>query len=90
MPARSCGISRSRGRGSTVKRIDEMVGRSLMLVTALSPMIGYDKASAIAHKANDEGLTLKEAALQSGDIDEKRFDEIVDPRKMVGHGVGGS
>ena len=68
------------------QRIDEMLGRSLMLVTALSPTIGYDKASAIAHKANDEGLTLKEAALRSGDIDEKRFDEIVDPRKMVGHG----
>ena len=67
-----------------------MVARSLMLVTALSPVIGYDKASAIAHKANDEGLTLKEAALQSGYIDEKRFDEIVDPRKMVGHGVAGS
>jgi hypothetical protein len=59
-------------------------GRSLMLVTALSPMIGYDKASAIAHKANDEGLTLKEAALRSGYIDERRFDEIVDPKKMVG------
>ena len=72
------------------KRIDEMVGRSLMLVTALSPVIGYDKASAIARKANDENLTLKEAALASGDIDEKRFDEIVDPKKMVGHGVGGS
>src|SRR6202047_3939685 len=72
------------------KRIDEMVGRSLMLVTALSPVIGYDKASAIAHQANDEDLTLKEAALQSGYIDEKRFDEIVDPKKMVGHGVTGS
>jgi fumarate hydratase class II len=72
------------------KRIDEMVDRSLMLVTALSPVIGYDKASAIAHKANDEDLTLKEAALQSGYIDEKRFDEIVDPKKMVGHGVAGS
>jgi fumarate hydratase class II len=72
------------------QRIDEMVDRSLMLVTALSPVIGYDKASAIAHKANDEGLTLKEAALKSGDIDAKRFDEIVDPRKMVGHGVAGS
>src|SRR5262245_16686732 len=71
-------------------RIDEMLGRSLMLVTALSPVIGYDKASAIAHKANDEGLTLKEAALKSGYIDEQRFDEIVDPRKMVGHGVDGS
>ena len=56
---------------------------------ALSPVIGYDKASKIAHLANDEGLTLKEAALQSGDIDERRFDEIVDPKKMVGHGVGG-
>src|SRR5262249_7951156 len=49
-------------------RINEMLGRSLMLVTALSPVIGYDKASAIAHKANDEGLTLKEAALKSGYI----------------------
>jgi fumarate hydratase, class II len=72
------------------QRIDEMLGRSLMLVTALSPVIGYDKASAIAHKANDEGLTLKEAALKSGYIDEKRFEEIVDPRKMVGDGVAGS
>jgi len=71
-------------------RIDELLGRSLMLVTALSPVIGYDKASAIAHKANDDGLTLKEAALRSGFIDERRFDEIVDPKKMVGHGVAGS
>jgi fumarate hydratase class II len=72
------------------KHIDEMVGRSLMLVTALSPEIGYDKAAAIAHKANAEDLTLKQAALASGAIDEKRFDEIVDPSKMVGHGVAGS
>jgi fumarate hydratase, class II len=72
------------------QHIDEMVGRSLMLVTALSPVIGYDKASAIAHKANDEGLTLREAALKSGYIDAKRFDEVVDPAKMVGEGVGGS
>jgi len=72
------------------KRIDEMVHRSLMLVTALSPVIGYDKASAIAHKANDGDLTLKEAALDSGDIDEERFDEIVDPNKMVGHGLAGA
>jgi malate dehydrogenase (oxaloacetate-decarboxylating)(NADP+) len=43
-----------------------------------------------AVKANDDGLTLKDAALQSGDIDEKQFDQIVNPRKMVGHGVGGS
>jgi fumarate hydratase class II len=72
------------------KRIAEMLGRSLMLVTALSPVIGYDKASSIAHKANDEDLTLKQAALKSGFIDEKRFDEIVDPNKMVGHGLAGS
>jgi fumarate hydratase, class II len=78
------------GTRLNVARIDEMVGRSLMLVTALSPVIGYDNACAIAHKANDEGLTLKEVALKSGFIDEKRFDEIVDPRKMVGHGVAGS
>jgi fumarate hydratase, class II len=70
--------------------IDRLLGRSLMLVTALSPVIGYDKASAIAHKANDDGLTLKAAALKSGYIDEKRFDEIVDARKMVGHGFAGS
>jgi len=72
------------------RHIGEMLGRSLMLVTALSPVIGYDKASVIAHKANDEDLTLKEAALQSGYVDERRFNEIVDPRKMVGHGVAGS
>jgi fumarate hydratase class II len=70
--------------------IDEMLDRSLMLVTALSPVIGYDKASAIAHKANEEGLTLREAALASGFIDEKRFDEIVDPKKMIGRGLGGA
>jgi fumarate hydratase class II len=72
------------------KRIDEMVGRSLMLVTALSPVIGYDKASAIAHKANDDDLSLREAALLSGYIDAKRFDEIVDPKNMVGHGLAGA
>jgi fumarate hydratase class II len=70
--------------------IDEMLGRSLMLVTALTPVIGYDKAFQIAHLANDEGLTLREAALKSGYIDAKRFDEIVDPAKMVGGGVAGS
>jgi fumarate hydratase class II len=67
-----------------------MLGSSLMLVTALSPVIGYDKASAIAHKANDDDLSLREAALKSGYIDKARFDEIVDPKQMVGHGVGGA
>jgi fumarate hydratase class II len=72
------------------KRIDEMVGRSLMLVTALSPVIGYDKASAIAHAANDRNLSLKDAALKSGAIDAARFDAIVNPQKLVGHGAGGA
>ena len=71
------------------ERIDETVDRSLMLVTALTPVIGYDKAAAIAHKASEENLTLREAALGSGYIDERSFDEIVDPRKMVGDGLGG-
>ena len=72
------------------KHIDEMVGRSLMLVTALSPVIGYDKASAIAHAANDHDLTLRQAAIASGAIDGEHFDAIVAPEKMVGRGVGGS
>ena len=65
------------------EKIGEYVNRSLMLVTALSPKIGYDKASAIAHRALDNNQTLKEAALASGFIQEKEFDELVDPRKMV-------
>jgi fumarate hydratase class II len=72
------------------ERIDAYVGRSLMLVTALGPVIGYDRASAIAHTADAEGITLREAAVRSGLIDEERFDEVVDPRAMVGHGVAGS
>jgi len=66
------------------KKIGAYVEQSLMLVTALSPVIGYDKASAIAHKANDEGTTLREAALASGFIDAAQFDRVVDPKKMVG------
>jgi fumarate hydratase, class II len=65
------------------KRIAQFVQNSLMLVTALSPVIGYDKASRIAHKAIDEETTLKQAALATGWIDEKTFDEVVDPKKMV-------
>lgn len=65
-------------------QIDAYVNRSLMLVTALSPVIGYDKASAIAHKANDEGTTLREAALATGYINAADFDRIVDPAAMVG------
>ncbi len=65
-------------------QIDAYVDRSLMLVTALSPVIGYDKASAIAHKANDDGTTLREAAMSSGYISAEEFDRIVVPREMVG------
>jgi fumarate hydratase class II len=66
-----------------LKRIGEFVERSLMLVTALSPVIGYDKASKIAHFALDHDLTLNEAALQLGFVDAAEFDRIVDPRTMV-------
>jgi len=65
------------------KRIAEFVDNSLMLVTALSPVIGYDKASKIAHMALDEGTTLRQAALKTGWIDEKTFDEVIKPEKMV-------
>ncbi|OZB57378.1 MAG: fumarate hydratase, class II [Thiomonas sp. 13-66-29] len=65
------------------KKIAEYVERSLMLVTALAPVIGYDKASRIAHYAQDHDLTLKAAALQLGYVTEAEFDRIVDPAKMV-------
>jgi fumarate hydratase class II len=65
------------------KKIAEYVDRSLMLVTALAPVIGYDKASKIAHHAMDKDLTLKEAALGLGFVSESDFDRIVDPMKMV-------
>jgi fumarate hydratase class II len=71
------------GTELNLPQIESFLNRSLMLVTALSPVIGYDKASLIAHHALNEDKTLKEAALASGFIDEKKFDEIVDPRKMI-------
>jgi len=66
------------------ERISKYVNESLMLVTALSPVIGYDKASAIAHKALDDNTTLREAALSSGYISAEEFDTIVVPAHMVG------
>jgi fumarate hydratase class II len=65
------------------KQIATHVARSLMLVTALAPVIGYDKASEVAHYAADHDLTLKEAALKLGVIGAGDFDRIVDPRKMT-------
>jgi len=70
------------GAKPNLKKIKEYVDRSLMLVTALSPVIGYDKASHIAHYAMDNDLTLKEAALKLG-VTEELFDRVVDPAKMV-------
>ncbi len=71
------------GTKPNLKKINEYVERSLMLVTALSPVIGYDKASKIAHYALDNDLTLKAAALKLGFVTEQEFDRIVDPGKMV-------
>jgi fumarate hydratase class II len=70
--------------------IDAQVGQSLMLVTALSPVIGYDNAAHIAESADSAGSTLREAALKSGLVDERTFDDLVDPRKLVGRGSAGA
>jgi len=71
------------GTQPNLKKIAGYVERSLMLVTALSPVIGYDKSSKIAHHAMDNDLTLREAALQLGFVTAEEFDRIVDPKKMV-------
>jgi fumarate hydratase class II len=71
------------GTEPNLTKINEYVERSLMLVTALVPVIGYDQASKIAHYAMDNDLTLKAAALQLGFVTEAEFDRLVDPRKMV-------
>jgi fumarate hydratase, class II len=72
------------------ERIAHFLENSLMLVTALSPVIGYQKAAHIAESAEAAGTTLREAALKSGYVDEATFDKVVDPRTMVGEGVGGA
>jgi len=66
------------------ERIEQMLGQSLMLVTALNPHIGYDKAAEIAKKAYKEGSTLKEAAVALGYVTAKQFDQWVKPEDMVG------
>jgi len=71
------------GTKPNLTKIKEYVDRSLMLVTALSPVIGYDKASKIAHYALDNDLTLKQAALKLGFVTEDEFERVVDPAKMV-------
>ncbi|ERT57344.1 fumarate hydratase class II [Peptoniphilus koenoeneniae] len=66
-----------------MEKINENVNKSLMLVTALNPYIGYENAAKIAKKAHQEGTTLKEACLSLKLLTEEEFDKIVDPKKMV-------
>ena len=75
-----------RGLEADQARLTELVERSLMLVTALSPHIGYDRAAAIATKAHREGLTLRAAALALGSVSAADFDRWVRPETMVGPG----
>jgi fumarate hydratase, class II len=72
------------GAKANEKQIAELVGRSLMLVTALAPAIGYDNAAKIAKNAHEKGLTLKESGLALGLVDEATFDQYVKPETMVG------
>ncbi|MFI5334420.1 MAG: class II fumarate hydratase [Chlamydiales bacterium] len=65
------------------KRIQELLDNSLMLATALNPVIGYDKASKVVQKAYQENITLKEAAVKLGFLTAKKFDQLIDPKKMV-------
>ena len=76
----------ARGIEADRARIGELVGRSLMLVTALNPHIGYDKAAKIAKAAHAQGLSLKEAALASGFVTADQFEAWVKPEAMVGRG----
>jgi fumarate hydratase class II len=77
---RNCAV----GIEANTARIDELVSKSLMLVTALNTRIGYYKAAEIANKAHDEGTTLKQACLALGYLTEAEFDEVVVPAKMTG------
>jgi len=72
-----------RGMEPDRQRIAELVSRSLMLVTALSPHLGYDRASEIARKAHAEGSSLREAALALGYLSPQEFDTWVQPARMV-------
>ena len=66
-----------------LEKLSHHVSNSLMLVTALNPHIGYENAAKIAKRAHENGLTLKESALQSGLLTEEEFNQIVDPSKMI-------
>lgn len=73
-----------KGLQANKKRIAELVEQSLMLVTALSPLIGYDNAAKIAKHAHKNGLTLRQAALESGLVTEEDFERVVRAENMVG------
>ncbi|UJO99352.1 MAG: class II fumarate hydratase, partial [Nitrosomonas sp.] len=72
------------GIEANVERIDALMHNSLMLVTALNPHIGYDKAAEIAKKAHREGTTLKAAAIATGYVTAEQFDVWVVPEQMTG------
>jgi fumarate hydratase class II len=79
-------------RGTTLNtdRIEKYVSESLMLVTSLSPVIGYQNAAHIAEDALAKGTTLRDAALASGHVTADQFDGVVNPLNMVGDGPGGA
>jgi fumarate hydratase, class II len=72
------------GLKANKSRINYFLNNSLMLVTALNPVIGYDKAAQIAHKALREEISLREACLALGYLTAAQFDEVVNPEKMLG------
>ena len=72
-----------KGLKADKKKIKKFLDNSLMLVTALSPNVGYDNATKIAKKAYKNGTTLKEEAIKSGLVNAKEYDKIVDPKKMI-------
>ena len=73
-----------RGLKADKKKIKNFLDNSLMLVTALSPKVGYDNAAKIAKKAHKNGTSLKEEAIKSGLITEKEYTKIENPKKMIG------
>ena len=75
------------GTSPNLEKIAGYLDRSLMLVTALAPVVGYDRAAQIAHHAADRDLTLKAAALDLGYVTTEEFDRIVDPKQMVNPGL---
>ena len=74
----------AKGIEPNLEKIHELLNNSLMLVTALNTKIGYYKAAEIANLAHEKNLTLKDAALQTGYLSEKEFDEWVKPENMIG------